>query len=62
MQDENGEPVSQQASAMMDMLQQTQGMMQILAQQFSQANRPKRVIRDQNGDIVGIEPVEMAVN
>lgn len=40
------------------MAQQMQAALQMMADQMAAASRPKRVIRDENGDVVGLEPVE----
>lgn len=56
-QNEAGEPINAQAEAMRAMLAQTQSMMQALASQVEQSNRPKRVVRDDMGEIIGVEPV-----
>lgn len=61
-QNEAGEPVNQQADAMLAMLQQTQAMLAALGQTFAQANRPKRVVRDQTGEVIGLEPYDPMVN
>ena len=54
-----GEPINQQADTMLAMLQQTQAMLAAMGQTFAQANRPKRVVRDQMGEIIGLEPYEV---
>jgi hypothetical protein len=43
----------------MDMMRQTQALLVLLAQQMQAANAPKRVIRDSNGEVVGLEPVAL---
>lgn len=58
-QNDAGEPINQQADTMLAMLQQTQAMLAAMGQTFAQANRPKRVIRDAAGEIVGLEPYGM---
>lgn len=54
--DDTGQP----RNPMMDVMQQTQAMMAVLAQAMQSANMPKRVVRDAAGEVVGLEPV--AVN
>lgn len=51
--DDMGAPVN----PMMDMMKQTQAMLAVLAQQIAAGNRPKRVVRDAAGEVVGLEPV-----
>ena len=49
----------QQVNPFMEMLKQTQQMMAVLGQQMQASNMPKRVVRDMNGEVVGLEPVGM---
>ncbi len=52
----DGQPIN----PMMDMMRQTQALLALLSQQLQSANAPKRVVRDMNGEVIGLEP--MAVN
>ena len=49
----------QQVNPFMEMLKQTQQMMAVLGQQMQASNMPKRVVRDMNGEVVGLEPMGM---
>ena len=53
-QNERGEPVNPDAEAMRQMLTNTQGMLMALARQAEQSGRPKRIVRDETGEIVGV--------
>src|SRR5690606_20899759 len=53
-QNEAGEPVNPDAEAMRQMLRQAQAMLMAVGQQVDRASRPKRIIRDENGEIVGV--------
>ena len=49
----------QQVNPFMEMLKQTQQMMAVLGQQMQASNMPKRVVRDMNGEVIGLEPMGM---
>jgi len=49
----------QQVNPMLEMMRQTQEMLSVLGQQLQASNMPKRVVRDMNGEVVGLEPVGM---
>lgn len=53
-QNEAGEPVNPDAEAMRQMLRQAQAMLMAVGQQVDRASRPKRIVRDENGEIVGV--------
>lgn len=53
-QNANGEVVNPDAEAMREMLRQAQAMLLSVGQQIERANRPKRIIRDEMGEIVGV--------
>lgn len=53
-QNEAGEPINPDAEALRDMLRQGQAMLAAVGEQVSRANRPKRIIRDEAGDIIGV--------
>lgn len=57
-QDEAGSPVDNNGKAVMQMLQQTNAMLAQLGQHMAAGNQPKRIIRDENGDIIGVEPMQ----
>lgn len=61
-QNEDGDPVKQQVSDMQAMLQQVQTMLAATQAFAAGTNRPKRVVRDANGDIVGVVPVDQMMN
>ena len=61
-QDEAGSPVDNNGKAVMQMLEQTNAMLAQLGQHMASANQPKRIIRDENGDIVGVEQMTMRAN
>ena len=61
-QGEDGSPRNETAEGIKVMLSQTQQLLMSLGQQMESANRPKRVVRDQNGDIVGLEAVAPLMN
>ena len=61
-QGEDGSPRNETAEGIKAMLSQTQQLLMSLGQQMESANRPKRVVRDQNGDIVGLEAVAPLMN
>jgi len=58
-QGEDGRPVNQAADAVMAALQQTQSMLSMMADSLKSANMPKRVVRDMNGEVIGLEPVQV---
>ena len=59
----DGSPVNETAEGIKASLAQTQQLLVALGQQMASANRPKRVLRDEMGEIVGLEPYEpMMVN
>jgi hypothetical protein len=59
-QGEGGVPVDTNGKAIMDMMQQMTAVLQQLGQHMASASLPKQVIRDANGEIVGVQT--MAVN
>ena len=61
-QSEDGTPVDNNGKAVMDMLAQTNAMLAQLGQHMASANQPKRIIRDESGDIVGVEQMTMRAN
>lgn len=61
-QNDAGEPINAQADAMMSMMQQTQAMLAAVGQTMAHASKPKRVVRDETGEIVGLEPYDPMVN
>lgn len=56
---EDGQPMDAQAMALDGLMRQTQMLMQGLAEAARLSAQPKRVVRDENGDIVGVESVVM---
>jgi hypothetical protein len=56
---ENGQMVDAQTQALGALMQETRALMQGLAQAAQLSSMPKRVVRDENGDIVGVENVVM---
>lgn len=54
---EDGDPVKQQVSDMQTMMAQVQDMLMATQAMAAKASAPKRVVRDENGDIVGVVPV-----
>lgn len=54
----DGSPVNETAEGIKASLAQTQQLLVALGQQMASANRPKRVVRDESGEIVGLEPYE----
>lgn len=58
----DGSPVNESANAMMAALQQTQAMLAMMAESMKAANLPKRVVRDANGEVIGLEPYNAMVN
>ena len=54
-----GEMVDSQTIALQEAIRQTQMLMQGLESVARMSNAPKRVVRDENGDIVGVESVVM---
>lgn len=61
-ENEAGQPINQNADAMMEMLRQTSTMLAQVGTHFAQSAKPKRVIRDESGEIVGVEPYDPMVN
>jgi uncharacterized membrane protein YgaE (UPF0421/DUF939 family) len=61
-QGEDGSPRNETAEGIKAMLSQTQQLLMALGQQMEASNRPKRVLRDQNGDIIGLEAVAPMLN
>lgn len=55
----DGDPMDAQTYALDALMRQTQALMQGLADASRMASAPKRVIRDANGDIVGVENVTL---
>lgn len=53
-QNENGEPVNPDAESLREMLRQAQAMLMSVGQQVERAGRPKRIIRDEAGEIIGV--------
>jgi hypothetical protein len=56
--DPNGAAVNPYVEATKQMMAQTQAMLGMISQHLASSNMPKRVVRDANGDIVGLEPVQ----
>lgn len=52
---ENGEPINPDAEALRQMLTQTQAMLQAVGSQASKMNQPRRIIRDEYGEIAGYQ-------
>jgi len=52
----DGAPVNQHAIEMAQAMQTITGMLQQIGAHFAEASKPKRVIRDENGDIIGVAP------
>jgi predicted ATPase len=61
-QSEDGSPVDARGNEMMQVLQQVSAMVGAVSDQLQGAQRPKRIVRDGNGDIIGLEPYDAAVN
>lgn len=61
-QGEDGKPTNPMADGVSAMMQQTQQLLLALGQQMTHANRPKRVVRDGAGEIVGLEAYDPMVN
>ena len=57
-QNEDGDPVKQSVSDMQAMMAQVQNMLAATQAFAANSNRAKRVVRDENGDIVGVVPVD----
>lgn len=53
-QNEAGEPINPDAEALRDMLRQGQAMLMAVGAQVERARRPKRIIRDEAGEIIGV--------
>ncbi len=51
----DGSPVNETAEGIKAMMMQTQQLLMALGQQMQDASRPKRVVRDEAGEIVGLE-------
>lgn len=59
----DGSPVNETAEGIKAMMMQTQQLLMALGQQMQSASKPKRVVRDQAGEIVGLETYDpMMVN
>lgn len=58
----DGNPVNQHALDMAATMQQVIGMLGQIGTHFAEAAKPKRVIRDANGDIVGVGPADPMMN
>lgn len=58
----DGSPVNETAEGIKASLAQTQQLLVALGQQMASANRPKRVVRDGMGEIIGLEPYEPVLN
>lgn len=56
-ENEDGQPMDAQTMALDTLMRQTQALMQGLAEAARMSAAPKRVVRDANGDIVGVENV-----
>jgi hypothetical protein len=61
-QGEDGEPINPDAEALRDMLRQAQAMLLAVGSQVERANRPKRIIRDEAGEIIGVGDDERQMN
>lgn len=61
-QNEAGEPVDQKGDSMMQMMQQVSQMLAVMGQQMQMAQRPKRIVRDAMGEVVGLEPYDQLMN
>lgn len=60
-QNEAGEPINPDAEAMRAMLRQSQAMLAGLSDQMARSSRPKRIVRDGMGEIVGVAGDDMAM-
>ncbi len=58
-QGEGGVPINRAAEDMRAVYAQTQEMLAALSQQMAAANTPKRIVRDEMGEIIGVEPVQL---
>lgn len=58
----DGSPVNETAEGIKAALAQTQQLLVALGQQMASASRPKRVVRDGMGEIIGLEPYEPVLN
>ena len=61
-QSPDGSPVNETAEAMKAMMMQTQQILMSVAQNVASSNRPKRVVRDESGEVVGLEPYDPMMN
>lgn len=61
-QREDGSPVNDTAEGIKAAMTQMQQILMALGQSMASANRPKRVVRDQMGEIVGLEAYDPMVN
>lgn len=53
----DGNPVNPAMEGIAAMMQQTQQMLALVMQHMQAANAPKRVVRDEMGEVIGLEPV-----
>lgn len=53
--DDAGQPVN----PMLEMGRQTQAMLAVVAQALQASGAPKRVVRDDMGEVIGLEPVQV---
>ncbi len=56
---EQGDPATEQGEAFKSMAAEVQAILAATREQLSSSNKAKRVVRDENGDILGVVPVDM---